>query len=76
VLREALALVAAGVALGFPAALAATRLLRGQLFGVGLLDVPSLALAVVVLGASAAAAGFLPARRAARVPPLLALRAD
>ncbi|HEX6536424.1 MAG TPA: ABC transporter permease [Gemmatimonadaceae bacterium] len=76
VLREAMMLVAAGVIVGLPIALAATRLLRGQLFGVSPLDPPSIGLAVAVLGVSAIVAGWLPAMRASRVPPLDALRSD
>ena len=76
VLREALLLTAAGVAVGLPLALVGTRLLREQLFGIGLLDWPSFALAITVLGVSAAIAGYLPALRASRVAPLDALRAE
>jgi ABC-type lipoprotein release transport system permease subunit len=57
-----------------PTALGAMRLLRAQLYDVALLDAPSIVVALVVLGASAALAGYLPARRAARVGPLVALR--
>lgn len=74
VLGEAMLLVAGGVIIGMPAALAAMRLLRSQLYDVALLDAPSIVTALVVLGASAALAGYLPARRAARVGPLVALR--
>ncbi|MGH7627235.1 MAG: ADOP family duplicated permease, partial [Gemmatimonadaceae bacterium] len=76
VLREALLLVAVGALVGVPAALLATRLLRSQLFGIGLFDAPSVLLAVAVLGASAALAAWLPAARAARVSPLEALREE
>ncbi|HET7565939.1 MAG TPA: ABC transporter permease [Gemmatimonadaceae bacterium] len=76
VLREAMLLVAGGVLLGLPVALLATRLLAGQLFDIGLVDPPSIALAVAVLGASALLAGYLPARRAASVAPLVALRSE
>lgn len=76
VLREALMLTAGGVILGLPIALLATRLLESQLFGIGLLDVPSIAVAIIVLTLSAALAGLLPAMRAARVAPLEALRAE
>jgi ABC-type antimicrobial peptide transport system permease subunit len=69
-------LVAGGVLLGLPVALLATRLLAGQLFDIGLVDPPSIALAVAVLGASALLAGYLPARRAASVAPLVALRSE
>jgi ABC-type antimicrobial peptide transport system permease subunit len=76
VLREALALVGGGLAVGLPLALAATRLLKAQLFGVGLLDIPSIALAIGVLAASAVLAGWLPALRAGRVAPLEAIRVE
>jgi ABC-type antimicrobial peptide transport system permease subunit len=76
VLREAMTLAVAGVLLGIPAAVAGTRLLRSQLFGVGPLDVPSFVLAVVVLAATAALAGYLPALRASRASPLEALRSE
>jgi len=76
VLREAVLLVAGGVVIGLPLALAAGRLLKTQLFGIDLVDVPSILLAVAVLGGSAVLAGFLPARRASRVAPLTAIRND
>jgi predicted permease len=74
VLVEAMLLVAGGVIVGMPAALGVMRLLRSQLYDVALLDAPSIVTALVVLGASAALAGYFPARRAARVGPLTALR--
>jgi predicted permease len=76
VLREAIMLTAGGVIIGLPIALAATRLLEDQLFGVGLVDVPSIVVAIVVLGVSAVVAGYLPALRASRIAPLVALRAE
>jgi predicted lysophospholipase L1 biosynthesis ABC-type transport system permease subunit len=76
VLGEAMALVVGGAIVGLPLAIAATRLLRSQLFGVGPMDLPSIVVALAVLTASAGVAGWLPARRAARVGPLEALRAD
>ena len=74
VLGEAMLLVAGGVIIGMPTALGAMRLLRSQLYDVATLDAASIVMAIVVLGASAALAGYLPARRAARVGPLVALR--
>jgi ABC-type lipoprotein release transport system permease subunit len=49
-------------------------LIRTQLFGVGTVDLPSLGVAIVVLMMTAVVASYLPARRAARVGPLEALR--
>ena len=74
VLGEAMLLVAGGVMLGMPAALGAMQLVKHQLYEIGLLDWPSILVALMVLGASAALAGYVPARRAARVGPLVALR--
>ncbi|HEU4629656.1 MAG TPA: ABC transporter permease [Gemmatimonadaceae bacterium] len=76
VLGEALRLVAAGAALGLPLALAATRLLRSQLFEVAPFDPVSIAVALGVLLLGALLAGWLPARRATRVAPLVALRTE
>ena len=74
VLRETLVLVIAGVALGVPAALASTHLLRSLLFGLTPTDPVTIgAMSVLMLGI-AALAGYLPARRAARVDPMVALR--
>jgi predicted permease len=76
VLRETLVLTSIGVAIGLPAGLAAARLIRTQFFGIGTVDVPSMLGAGLVLACTAAIAGYLPARRAARVGPLEALRVD
>jgi ABC-type antimicrobial peptide transport system permease subunit len=75
-LREAMLLLLGGVVLGVPTALAATRLLRGQLFGIGVIDAPSLLVSIAVLAVSAAVAGGLPALRAARSSPLTALNTE
>jgi predicted permease len=76
VLREGLMRVAAGIAIGVPATLAATRLITSSLFGVGAADPPTLIAAAFLMVAVAAFAGFLPARRASRVDPMVALRCD
>jgi hypothetical protein len=76
VLREAIVLSGLGLACGVPAGVAATRLIRKEMFGVGPLDPPSLALAIVLLGVTAVLASYVPARRAARVAPLEALRVE
>jgi len=72
--RETLVLVGAGLAVGIPAALAASRLLGHLLFGVSSSDPLTLATVVGTLVAVAALAAYLPARRATRVDPLIALR--
>jgi predicted permease len=74
VLREVLILTAIGVAIGTPAALLASRLVASMLFGLGGNDPLSLLAAVFVMVAIAALAGYLPARRASRVDPMIALR--
>jgi predicted permease len=76
VLAESVRLVALGLGIGVPAGLIATRLVRSQIFGVNAIDVPSLSAAVAVLLATALVASYVPARRAARVGPLGALRSD
>jgi predicted permease len=76
VLRQALLLVAAGVALGLAAAFAGTRLLASLLFGLGATDPSTLAAAVLLLLAVGIAAAYLPARRAALVDPVEALRQE
>ena len=74
VLREGMAPVVLGGAAGMLAALAATRALRSMLFGVTPLDPVSFAAALALLAAVALLACYLPARRATRVDPLVALR--
>ena len=78
ILREALILAATGICIGVPLALAAARLagseLVGLLYGVSATSANILALACGVLTISAALAGYLPARRASRVDPMVALR--
>ena len=60
--------------MGLAAALALGRFIQGQLFGVTLLDPVTLGSVALVLGASAALASFLPARRATKFDPASALR--
>jgi predicted permease len=76
VMRRALVLVAIGLAVGIPVALLGGRLMRSQLFGVRTYDPLTLAGAVLVLSAAAALAGFIPARRAASIEPMNALRQE
>jgi len=74
VLREALVLVAGGVILGLVAASFATKLAESLLFGLKPNDPVTMAAATILLIGVATIAGFLPARRASRVDPLVALR--
>ena len=74
VVRRTLALSAAGIALGMGGALAATRLLATLLFEITPTDVPTFVATAVAILLAAVAASYLPARRATRVNPLLALR--
>jgi ABC-type antimicrobial peptide transport system permease subunit len=74
VLGRAARLVLIGVAMGAPAALAASRWIESMLFGLKRTDPVAIAAAVVLLTAAAQIAAYLPARRAARVDPLAALR--
>jgi ABC-type antimicrobial peptide transport system permease subunit len=76
VLGEGLRLSAWGIAAGLLAAVPAGLLLRGLLFGVAPADPRTLAAICGVLAASALAASWAPARRAACADPLAALRAD
>ena len=76
VLRETLFLVAIGIAIGLPVALAATRLIKGFLFGLSANDPLTIALAVSLMLAVAALAGYLPARRAAKIDPMTVLRQE
>jgi predicted permease len=69
-------LVLAGVAVGIPASLMATRLLRSQLYGVQATDPLAYAAVAVLMGLVALVACYIPARRAARVDPMVALRQD
>ena len=76
VLRGALAQIAAGLVLGIPAALFAAHLIAGQLYQVGAYDPFALSAATLTLATAAAAAGYIPARRAASVNPVNALRTE
>ena len=74
VMRESLTLAALGVAIGIPVSLAATRLIESVLFGLKGTDPATVALAGLVMIAVAALAAYLPARRASKVDPMVALR--
>jgi predicted permease len=74
VLRESLVIAAAGMAAGLAGAFALTRYLSGMLFGLTPLDPATFVAVVVLFSIVAALASYLPARRATRVDPLVALR--
>ncbi len=75
-LRQGLWLTAVGIALGIGLALALTRVMSVLLFGVGAADPITYAAVSGALAAVALLATYLPARRASRVDPIVALRAD
>ena len=74
VFRETLTLTCVGLVLGVPAALVASRLLGHMLFRVSASDPATLAAVAFTLALVAAIAGYVPARRAMRVDPMVALR--
>jgi predicted permease len=76
VLGEGMRIVGLGVAIGLIGSFGATRLLRSQLFGVGPTDVLTFSVVTAILALVAMLACFLPARRASRVDPMIALRSD
>jgi putative ABC transport system permease protein len=76
VVGQGLRLTAAGLAVGVLGALLLTRLLAGLLYGVTTNDPETFAAVLVVMGAAGLVASYLPARRAVRLDPLVALRPD
>jgi ABC-type antimicrobial peptide transport system permease subunit len=76
VLRQGMAIAAVGLTIGLLAALAATRLLGALLYGVNPSDPIVFAGVTILLAGAAFAACYLPARRAVRIDPVIALRFD
>jgi putative ABC transport system permease protein len=74
VLRQSGVLVALGMVIGVPAAFGATRLLGAMLYGVGASDLLTYVFVIALLGAAAFLASLLPALRATKVDPMVALR--
>jgi predicted permease len=76
VVRHGVAVAVAGVALGLAGALAVGRFMRSLLFGINANDPVTFGSIAILLGMVAIVASYLPARRAARIDPMLALRHD
>ncbi|MEP6956877.1 MAG: FtsX-like permease family protein, partial [Chthoniobacterales bacterium] len=74
VLRQSLTVVAIGLGIGLVAAFGATRLLSSLLYGVGANDLLTYAAVIFLLGGAALLASYIPARRAMKVDPMVALR--
>ena len=76
VLRQTAVLTVVGVVVGVAGAAALSRYLEGLLFGLTPLDVTTFVAVVVMFGVVATLASYVPARRATRVDPLVALRSE
>ena len=76
VLRESLLLLAVGLAIGLPLTLGMTGVIREQLFGLSPTDPATFAAAIAVVAVMTLFAAWLPARRASRVDPMVALRCE
>jgi predicted permease len=74
VLRESLLLIGAGAVIGIGAALGLTRLIKSFLYGLSAMDPISFGAAALLLIGVGALAGYLPARRASKIDPMIALR--
>jgi predicted permease len=74
VMRETMIVVVIGVVIGLGAAVATTRLIASMLFGLAPTDPVTISLAILLMLSVAALAGYLPARRASKVDPMVALR--
>ena len=76
VLKDALVLLGIGLALGLPLTYAVTRLIREQLFGLSPTDPAAFAVAIGVVAGMTVLASWLPALRASKVDPMVALRCE
>ena len=76
ILRETLGLAPVGIAIGIPSALAFNKLISSMLFGLSSSDLPTIVMASLTLFAVALFAGYLPARKASSIDPMLALRTE
>jgi predicted permease len=76
ILSESVLLLAIGVGLGLPLTLLTTKYIKDQLFGLSALDPMTFTVALIVVSAMTLFAAWLPARRATKVDPMVALRCD
>src|SRR5438128_7243244 len=76
VVVQGMRFVGAGIVLGLIGVFVSTRLLQSLLFGIGATDLPTMFAVTLILTAVAFLACLLPARRASRVDPMIALRAE
>ena len=76
VLRDALVMIGAGTAIALPGIRVRGRLVESQLFGVTAMDPLTITVTTLLLALAGLGAAFIPGRRAARVDPVLALRAE
>ena len=76
ILRETLTLALIGIAIGIPCGLAASRLIASMLFGLSPSDFSTMVIACLLLLAVALFAGYLPARRASSIDPIVALHTE
>jgi ABC-type antimicrobial peptide transport system permease subunit len=74
VLKESLVLLVIGIVIGVPLSLAASRLIRAGLFGVSPTDPSTFIASALIIAAVIVAAAWLPARKATRIDPMVALR--
>jgi ABC-type antimicrobial peptide transport system permease subunit len=76
VMRGAIVQAGIGLAIGIPVALVCVRFVKAQLYEITNVDASVMAFAIVTLAVAAAVAGMIPARRAASIDPMRALRVE
>jgi len=76
ILRESILLLIVGLAIGVPVAMTSTRILKSLLYELSPLDPMAISIAIAAVAVMTLAAAWLPARRATKVDPMIALRCD